>query len=162
MDANNVKYFGGLRGDETVYYTKLGGTELVFISYNQFGGESAKVVAEKIAKESSLGKKVIVYAHWGEEYIPPPESVKNTAKLFAESGAELIVGSHPHVVLETENIGETEVYYSLGNFMFDQYWNEDVTTGLALELNIKNGRMSITEHKVRLERDGRTCLMLMQ
>jgi poly-gamma-glutamate synthesis protein (capsule biosynthesis protein) len=100
---------------------------------------------------------VIVYAHWGEEYIDPPASVRKTAKLFAESGADLIVGSHPHIVQSNEMIGDTPVYYSLGNFIFDQYWNAKVTNGLALLVHISENKINIDERPVQLKTDGRTC-----
>lgn len=157
LDKAGVEYFGGVFGIEPVVYKKVGGVTFAFISYNQFGGEAREKVAEKIEKEKGEGKKVLVYTHWGEEYVSPNTSIKNTAKLFAESGADFVIGSHPHIVLEREKIGQTVVYYSLGNFLFDQYWNTDVSTGLVLELNIKDKKVGIVEHKVSLGRDGRTC-----
>ena len=115
-------------------------------------------VADKISKESGIGRTVIVYAHWGEEYSPVTSSVRNAATLFAKSGAEVIVGSHPHIILPSEKIGDAVVYYSLGNFIFDQYWDSEVRTGLVLELNIKNRQIKILEHRVVMNIDGRTCL----
>lgn len=163
LDQAHVNYFGlpaEALAEEggLVYRTKLGGTKLSFISYNEFGGEAPEKVAEKIVKEKKEGQTVIVYTHWGEEYVAPPTRVKNAAKLFAKSGASLIVGSHPHVVQEKEQIGDTIVYYSLGNFIFDQYWNKEVSTGLVLEVNFKGEEFTVSEHKVSINRDGRTCL----
>lgn len=149
-----IKYFGGFYGDEPVFRED----ELSFVSYNEFGAENKEKIAEKIKKEKEKGQTVIVYAHWGEEYAPAPQRIKNTARLFAESGASLIIGSHPHVILQKEVIGNTTVYYSLGNFIFDQYWNKEVSTGLALEVKIKGNDLDITEHKVSMEKDGKTCL----
>ena len=93
-------------------------------------------------------------------------STQNSAKLFAENGALFVIGSHPHIILSSEKIPSdsggqdrnTVVYYSLGNFIFDQYWNKEVSTGLLLELNIKNKNITVVEHKVNIGRDGRTCL----
>jgi poly-gamma-glutamate capsule biosynthesis protein CapA/YwtB (metallophosphatase superfamily) len=79
--------------------------------------------------------------------------------LFTQSGASAIMGAHPHVVGVHELIGSTTVYYSLGNFIFDQYFNEDVTHGLAVMLTITSqGVVSTQEFPTELERDGRTCL----
>lgn len=158
LDGAGVKYFGGVFEIEPIVYKKIAGVDFVFISYNQFGGESPNKIADKIKKEKSDKNKVVVYTHWGEEYVSPNQSIKDTARLFAKSGADFVIGSHPHVVLEREKIGQTVVYYSLGNFLFDQYWNTDVSTGLVLELNIKDKNIGIVEHKVSLGRDGRTCL----
>ncbi len=176
LNKAGLKYFGGLGGQmpvqakETVYRARLGGNAVSFLSYNEFGGDNSWQVAQKIVAEKADGRVVIVYAHWGEEYSAPPERVKETAKLFAKSGADFIIGSHPHVVLASELIpkdsfGQDErpyatVYYSLGNFIFDQYWNKEVSTGLVLELNIQGEptNWTIVEHKVSLLRDGRACL----
>ncbi len=163
LDEAGVKYFGGLTGNEPIYRTEIAGKKVSFVSYNEFGGDSSQKVSEKIKKEVEDGQTVIVYTHWGEEYIAPATRIKNAAKLFAQSGAKAIVGSHPHVILEKETIKlpsgqETVVYYSLGNFIFDQYWNKEVSTGLVLEFNFKGDQLSIREHRVSINRDGTTCL----
>jgi poly-gamma-glutamate synthesis protein (capsule biosynthesis protein) len=158
LEKAGVNFIGGIAGDEPIYRTRLGGTNVSFVSFNEFGGDSAKEVVQKIKNEVLDNRMVIVYAHWGDEYISAPIRVKNIATLFAQNGASLIVGSHPHIYLPKETIGETLVYYSLGNFIFDQYWNESVSTGLLLEVEIKDGRIELTEHKVVINRDGRTCL----
>lgn len=158
LKKSGINYIGGLRGDEAIYRTKLAGTKISFISYNQFGGDVPEKVAEKISKENKEGRFVIVYAHWGEEYNPVTYHQRNTAKLFSQSGAKIIIGSHPHVISPSEKVGDTLVYYSLGNFIFDQYWSSEVRTGLVLEIYIKNGQTNASEKRVILGRDGRTCL----
>jgi len=177
-----VSYFGGLAGDSSVYRhafpppsfswmnrTKENEREISFVNYNQFGGDSPEKVAEVISAENEQGNIVVVYTHWGEEYVEPTEHMRNAAALFARSGADLIVGSHPHVVQSHEMIGDTPVYYSLGNFIFDQYWNDSVSRGLALLVRFSNvgdkgsdggdngAIISIEEKPVVMSRDGRTC-----
>ncbi len=152
-----VNYVGGLAGDNALHVENINGTNLAFVSYNQFKGDTAEVVAEIIKEEHATGKIVIVYAHFGDEYVDTPEYVKQTARLFAESGADIIIGSHPHVVLPHEMIGDTFVYYSLGNFIFDQYFEPRVMKGLALTIYITNEKIRIKEIPVVLGKDGRTC-----
>lgn len=153
-----VGYFGGIDGDEGVFQTDIHGVLISFVGYNEFGGSSPRDVANKILEEKKLGRVVIVYTHWGDEYVDSSPRLRPIATLFAESGAAAVIGSHPHVVLGSEYIGDTLVYYSLGNFIFDQYWNEDVRHGLALILTIpKEGRVTATEHQTEILRDGRTC-----
>ena len=54
----------------------------------------------------------------------------------------------------------THIYYSLGNFVFDQYWNEDVRTGLLLRLAVDaEGVRGVEEIPIELLRDRRTCLL---
>ncbi len=83
---------------------------------------------------------VVVYVHWGEEYeLHAGSAQKRAAHQLIESGADVVIGSHPHVVQETEiyqpdltknRIGF--IAYSLGNFVFDQY-EDRVKFGLALK-----------------------------
>jgi poly-gamma-glutamate synthesis protein (capsule biosynthesis protein) len=161
LDEVGVRYFGGISGDEPVLRKELDGLPVSFVAYNQFGGGKPKEVSEKIRSERQEGRTVIVFAHWGEEYSTSTEGIRETAELFAENGARVIIGSHPHVVLKSEYIRDTLVYYSLGNFIFDQYWNADVSRGLAVLLHISpdlEKRVSVTEYPVILQNDGRTCL----
>lgn len=158
LQSSNVGFFGGLVGDELVYRTVEHGIPLSFVSYNQFGGEKEEVVVKRIIEEKASGRMVIVYAHWGEEYKEVVAPVRTTAKLFAESGAAIIIGSHPHIVQSHEVIGSTPVYYSLGNFIFDQYFDESVMKGLALSVTISSGAiLSIQEYPLVIKKDGRTC-----
>ncbi|MEK7642577.1 MAG: CapA family protein, partial [Patescibacteria group bacterium] len=158
LDQSGIGYFGGILGDEPIYRTTLGGKKVSFVSYNQFGGSSPEEVAKNISKETKDGRMVIVYAHWGEEYSSPTLFMKQTARIFSQAGARLVVGSHPHVVLPSEKIEDTLVYYSLGNFIFDQYWEKSVSTGLILELDLKGDRLDVKEHQVSLLQNGQTCI----
>lgn len=159
LNSAGINYFGGFGGDELVYRTEIGGNKISFVSYNEFGSEPLDNIFEKIKKEKQNGQIVFVYAHWGDEYSEVPKRVKDIANLFVKFGADLIIGSHPHIILPSQKIDNSLVYYSLGNFIFDQYWNKEVSTGLVLEVDIKGKEIKIIEHKVHLNRDGRTCLI---
>lgn len=152
-----VNYFGGLWGDEPIFRFDKGTTHISFIGYNEFGGNEPEHVAQKIKNEKESGRIVIVYTHWGEEYSEDIASLRDIAKSFAEAGADAIFGSHPHIVLPHERIGKTDVYYSLGNFIFDQYFNEAVSTGLAVELSFSKEGMVFKEYKTYTQKDGKTC-----
>ena len=80
-------------------------------------------VTEDIAKAKELADIVIVFPHWGEEYITTPNAYqKDMAKKIAEAGADAIIGCHPHVIqpleiLTTSEGKEVPCFYSLGNFI---------------------------------------------
>lgn len=68
---------------------------------------------------------VIVAAHWGVEYRTDPTKRQEVlAEALAAAGADLVVGSHPHVLQRAEMIGSTLVFYSLGNLVSDQGWSD--------------------------------------
>jgi poly-gamma-glutamate synthesis protein (capsule biosynthesis protein) len=65
---------------------------------------------------------VIVYPHWGNEYQTSASPYQEAwAKMFADAGADLIIGCHPHVVQPVTKVvsdlgNEVLCYYSLGNY----------------------------------------------
>lgn len=154
-----VGYFGGLKGSDSVYRTTIQGVLISFVSYNQFGGDSVDTITRVIAEEKKTGNTVVVYTHWGEEYIDATPQIKRFAHLFVDSGADLIIGSHPHVVQSHEVYKSVPIYYSLGNFVFDQYFSADVKNGLTLLVSLtKQGEIQIEEIPVEIGTDGRVCV----
>lgn len=62
---------------------------------------------------------VIVFVHWGIERNETPEDYqRELAKGYIESGADLIVGCHPHVLQGFEYYNDVPIVYSLGNYLF--------------------------------------------
>ena len=83
-------------------------------------------VLEDIARAKELADIVIVCPHWGTEYTSTPSSYqKKWAMAMTEAGADVILGTHPHVVqpvewITAENGNEALCYYSLGNYVSTQ------------------------------------------
>ncbi len=77
----------------------------------------------------------IVSLHWGDEFVPAPAPYQQQlAHRLVESGANLILGHHPHVLQPIEEYKGALIAYSLGNFVFDQRWGPEVETGAILEV----------------------------
>ena len=80
---------------------------------------------------------VIVNAHWGIEYEHNFSAAQTeAAHKLIEAGADVIIGHHPHVVQGLEIYKNKLIFYSLGNFIFDQYFSRDTQEELAVELEI--------------------------
>jgi len=80
--------------------------------------------------------------HWGEEYkLINSLAQQGLAHKIIESGADLIIGHHPHVVQNIEKYQGKLIFYSLGNFIFDQYFSPDTQQGLAVGLEIYPDRL---------------------
>lgn len=176
LDEAGVSYFGlplfsnsqefENSGGGVVTREEVNGIPFSFISYNEFNPFSVgknvesknRIIYDTIFAEKELGNAVVVYTHWGDEYVAPPERVKVLARQFVDAGASLVVGSHPHVVQESERYKDASIYYSLGNFVFDQYFSDEVKNGLLLEVTFDpSGVESIKEVPIVLHPDGRTC-----
>lgn len=103
-----------------------------------------EALAADIARAKSSGAAVIVSAHCGLEYQPYPSFyVYEAFKTWAEAGADIIVGHHPHVPQGMARFGDTPAYFSLGNFVFYQpvnYYYRKL--GYMLEITVDQGRVS--------------------
>lgn len=98
-----------------------------------------KTVLEEAAERSYLQ---IAYIHWGNEYIlVHSKTQERIAENLIDLGVDLIVGHHPHVVQDIDLIDGVVVFYSLGNYVFDQYFSEDVKEGLVVALDISDEPM---------------------
>jgi len=93
------------------------------------------------AKENSDVQ--IVYIHWGNEYeVTHSEGQKKLAYAFIDEGADVIIGHHPHVVQDIQVYKGATIFYSLGNYIFDQYFSDEVQTGLALDASFESNRVT--------------------
>lgn len=78
---------------------------------------------------------VLVVPHWGTQYTHSPVPDQRTvARAAIDAGADLIVGGHPHWVQGVEVYKSRFIVHSLGNFVFDMDWEDEVREGLVLEL----------------------------
>ena len=96
---------------------------------------------------------IVVSIHWGEEYlnIPSCEQIK-FGRGLADSGANLIIGHHPHVLQGIEKYGESYIAYSLGNFVFDK-WQKRCRESVILECIIdKKGIKKLRSWPVLINR----------
>ncbi len=82
---------------------------------------------------------VVVYLHWGEELQScPTQQQRTTARALAEAGADIVVGSHAHVLLGSGWIGDTYVNYGLGNFLW--YHDQQAESGV-LRIRVEDGEL---------------------
>ncbi len=98
--------------------------------------EGLTKIAEAAADPEAF---VVVSVHWGNEYQLHSNGHQQTlAHAMVDQGADLILGHHPHVVQELEQYKDALVVYSLGNFIFDQYFSKDTQEALALAAEIRD------------------------
>lgn len=132
LSKENIVWVGDPRNEisQTIFQE---GLSISFVSYNQFFGSASTTITNI---ERAEGDIIVVLAHWGDEYVDANELQRRHAALFAQAGADIIIGSHPHVIQEYEKIGNTHIFYSLGNFIFDQYFSPEVQRGLGVLVTV--------------------------
>ena len=120
--------------------------DITFLAFNQIfpfmEKEEEMIKAIKTVKYLNPDNFLMVSLHWGEEYklINSPAQ-QSLAHRIIKAGADLIIGHHPHVVQNIEKYQGKLIYYSLGNFIFDQYFSPDTQEGLAVGLEIHPDRL---------------------
>ncbi len=107
---------------------------------------------EIIKNASKQVDYLVVYFHFGEEYQTKHNKRQEyLAHRAVDDGAKLIIGSHPHVVEDTEVYKNSFIAYSLGNFIFDQSWSKPTMQGMLLELKLyRDGSMTVKKDPTQL------------
>lgn len=80
---------------------------------------------------------VVVTMHAGTEYTRIPNQTQTAfAHAAITAGADMVIGAHPHWVQTVEKYQGKYIFYSLGNFIFDQMWSKETREGLMLKINL--------------------------
>ncbi len=112
------------------------------------------LICQELDKAIAEANIVIVSVHWGQEYQANANNEqKRLAQLMADNGADIIIGSHPHVLqgvemLSTPDGKQVPVFYSLGNFISAQNRPDTMLGGMAkvqMVYDKATGKLSLTE-----------------
>lgn len=123
----------------------VNGKTICLVGYHSlFDPDSAWIEAE-IRKLRPTCAYVVVVAHWGEEYEHEPTAhQKRTAHTFIDLGVDLVIGAHPHIVQPVEIYNNRAIFYSLGNFLFDQGFQPEVKRGVGVRVEFASSSTAFT------------------
>lgn len=113
--------------------------------------ECISTLTEKVASYHKInpGTHIIVILHWGMEFQYSPLIIqKMEARSLLNAGAEVIIGHHPHVVQDIDHFGDKTVFYSLGNFIFDQ--TAQGSKGMVVKLEISEQEIKTRTYYVKI------------
>lgn len=141
LSGAGIYFFGSptVVSEERVFVKIIGERNFVFIGLNSaVTGLDEKKAIELIQNyEKDKTNFIIVSIHWGEEYKLVSNTAQNKfAHTMIDSGVDLVLGQHPHVVQEIEQYKNRMIFYSMGNFVFDQYFSEETQEGLGADIEI--------------------------
>jgi len=174
LNEAGIKYVGAGENYEVAnspVFLKKNGLTFAFLAYDDINFTPAEYGAEEgkagiaffdqteMSKAVALAKKqadfVIISMHFGNEYQPLPSTQqKEWAHLAIDLGADLVLGHHPHVVMPIEEYKGKYIFYSLGNFIFDQMWSRSTREGIIAKIIFnEKGEIKIQEVKPFLIND---------
>ncbi len=141
-----IDYYGSqYRVDsESVKIREVDGFKIAFIGLNDTNSPvDINKIKELIKNTQSKTDFIIINTHWGEEYKEISNLRQRTlAREMIDAGADVIIGHHPHVVQEMEIYKNRLIFYSLGNFVFDQYFSTPTQESLAVGLIFRENEIS--------------------
>ncbi len=130
----------------------LGGTKIGVLSYLGIPGYDYAWATEKSPGTAPLQEDavtedvkrlrdrvdlVVVMPHWGKEYLATPEPGQvDLAHAAVDAGADLVIGGHAHWPKGIELYEGSPIFYGLGNFLLDQSWSEETSTGIFAEITL--------------------------
>jgi poly-gamma-glutamate synthesis protein (capsule biosynthesis protein) len=152
LRANNILPVGaGMNIDEALQpvVVEVQGIRFGFISLGMvepmaFASQDSPGIAEltdenlrdAIGAARQVSDVVIAMPHWGPEDSSDPNSYQlHFAQVAVEAGADVVVGNHTHVAQAIQQIDGIDVFYGLGNFIFDQTWDLAHQQGIMLQLH---------------------------
>jgi poly-gamma-glutamate synthesis protein (capsule biosynthesis protein) len=164
LKASSIKSLGGgtdKNSSHNPVVISKNGVKVGFLGYSMFPPEgyvyledkpdiarfSNSLTSEDIKKARSQCDFLIVTFHWGKEFSYFPSDLqRESAHLAIDSGCDMVVGHHPHVLQGIENYKEKPIYYSLGNFVFDKQIPPG--TDESIILNIRVNKNGIVDSKI--------------
>lgn len=104
---------------------------------------------------------VIVTFHWGEEYKDQPDDrQKYLGRLAIDSGADLVIGNHPHWIQPIEIYKDRLITYAHGNFVFDQEWSQKTKEGVLGKYTFYDGSLIDAEFiPIQIDNYGQPSLL---
>jgi poly-gamma-glutamate synthesis protein (capsule biosynthesis protein) len=162
LENSGISYVGAGFNEKEAFSSiikEINGTKIGFLAYTDLGPEvwrakESSGIAwikdsdfEEIEKDIQEAKNnvdvLIVSLHSGEEYVQELTQFQlNFAEMALEAGADLITGHHPHVVQKDEEYEQKYVFYSLGNFIFDQNFSEQTMQSEIVEIKIEDKKIT--------------------
>lgn len=133
-------------GDGNLVIKENGGTKFGFLGFNYVSKKPTDSELKLVSESKKMVDVLIVAVHWGEEYkAEPNENQKAIADILTKNGADVVYGTHPHWIQPQGNVNGKIVYYSLGNFVFDQAWSEETKTGMVIKLQYKGTELKVNK-----------------
>jgi len=134
LESNSIK----VSGLDEPAIIDVKGTKVAFFGFDDIGPNVPPIAAsddQELKKQISEAKEqadlIIVSMSWGVEYTDKPSDRQILlAHLAIDSGADLIIGNHPHWIQPVEMYKGKVIMYAHGNTIFDQMWSEKTKEGV--------------------------------
>lgn len=132
LDEAGVAHMGDVEIDKSYLIKEIKGKKIAFVGIDALTSPIPVLKFYPLVKKlKSENDYVVVNIHWGEEYnLGFTKNQREIAHKLIDNGVDVIFGHHPHVIEPVEIYKNSVIFYSLGNFVFDQDFG-DTTFGIG-------------------------------
>lgn len=158
LEANNIKYCGvgtpknnfnnPLVTAENFHIHNYCCESTNLVSFDHGIGVSlideVKIISDIQKSKITKSRGVIIVLHWGEEEIkyPKDEDVKLARKLI-DSGADIVIGHHSHVIQSQELYKNRKIFYGIGNLAFDDIYSDSKLRKNLIKRQLNTNKSSL-------------------
>lgn len=144
LQKNLLDYFGDpLNSGDISTIKEIRDIKIGFVGYNEFSNTNINKIITEIKNLRKSVDFLVVYTHWGTEYQTNfSKSQQGKARQFIDAGADVVLGSHPHVIQPIEIYKNKAIFYSLGNFLFDQTFSQKTQQGLGVGIDFGKSQIN--------------------
>ncbi|MDD4938021.1 MAG: CapA family protein [Candidatus Shapirobacteria bacterium] len=139
LNQQNINFVYSHNSDSEFVSKEINGIKFGFLGYDFISNPKLdpNQIINLIKKYNSQVDWLILSLHWGNEYLSIPEEWRvDLAHQFIDAGADIIHGHHPHVLQPSEIYQGKPIYYSLGNFIFDQNWSVETSISQIIDITV--------------------------
>jgi len=143
--AGIISFGSPHNNDELSTEISAHGKNLCLVGYEGFVAPDPAPIVAEITRIRPSCYIVVATMHAGEEYLSGYTiQQQEAAHSFIDAGADVVIGTHSHVVEPIEIYKEKAIFYSLGNFLFDQNFSFETTHGIAVDMEWNGIEMRYT------------------
>lgn len=130
----------------TTHIRDIGSSQLGFVFlHTVFGEPDSETLIPELKKLAEQSDIQVAYVHWGEEYVLTHGAFQERfGKMLIDNGIDVVIGHHPHVVQDVSLYQGKPIFYSLGNFIFDQYFSNEVQEALTVNMELQDKKIIYT------------------
>jgi poly-gamma-glutamate synthesis protein (capsule biosynthesis protein) len=147
LSKNDINFVYSNQSERSFLIKQINGIKFGFLAYDLVSSKRV-IASDSVAISNDIKKYkpevdwLIVSLHWGNEYLPKPEKWRvDLAHRLIDAGVDIIAGHHPHVVQPMETYKNKLIFYSLGNFIFDQNWSKATSESEIYSLKVSKDKI---------------------
>lgn len=139
LQSTSTPYANSHVPEDRVALLNINGISIAYLAFDFITNpnQSQQEVIDLVKEYDPQVDWLILSLHWGNEYLTEPEAWRQDfATELVDAGVDILHGHHPHVWQGVRDYQSKKIYYSFGNFIFDQSWSYNTSHSNIVRLTL--------------------------